>query len=168
MINPNIISKSEKKSKYEEGCLSIPGQFAEITRPEECTVEFLDYNGNKSKLALKDFLSTCIQHEIDHLNGILFIDYLSKLKKNMILKRLSKQSKKIKEESLYKGYAAKINFYGTPEFSLRTLEKIINSEHKVECVYTQSPKKKKKKKNLEAKNKKITCAFICRKILNSG
>ena len=96
LINPNIISKSEKKSKYEEGCLSIPGQFAEITRPEECTVEFLEYNGNKKQISAKGLLSTCIQHEIDHLNGILFIDYLSKLKKNMILKRLSKQSKKSK------------------------------------------------------------------------
>ena len=93
-INPYIISKSEKKSKYEEGCLSIPGQFAEISRPEECIVEFFDYNRNKKKIKAKGLLSTCIQHEIDHLNGILFIDYLSKLKRNLILKRLSKQSKK--------------------------------------------------------------------------
>ena len=92
-INPKIIWKSSENSIYEEGCLSVPNQFAEIHRPEECHVEYLDYNGEPKLIKAKGLLATCIQHEIDHLEGILFIDYLSKLKKSMIIKKLSKQKK---------------------------------------------------------------------------
>ncbi len=91
LINPEITFFSENKSTYEEGCLSLPGQFAEIERPSECHLKYLDYNGKMKQLKAKGLLSTCIQHEIDHLNGILFIDYLSKLKRNMIIKKLTKQ-----------------------------------------------------------------------------
>jgi peptide deformylase len=91
--NPEIIFKSENKSTYEEGCLSIPEQFAEIERSSECHIKYLDYYGKNQTLKAKGLLATCIQHEIDHLNGILFIDYLSKLKKTMIIKKLSKQKK---------------------------------------------------------------------------
>ena len=90
-VNPIITKKSTKMSKYEEGCLSIPNLFAEVERPSECEVEYLDYKGKKKKLKATGLLATCIQHEIDHLKGILFIDYLSKLKRNIILKKLSKQ-----------------------------------------------------------------------------
>ena len=89
-VNPEIIDKSKNNSIYEEGCLSVPGQFAEIERPSSCDVEYLDYNGEKKILKADGLLSTCIQHEMDHLEGILFIDYLSKLKKSMIIKKLSK------------------------------------------------------------------------------
>ena len=92
-VNPRIIVKSKNNSTYEEGCLSVPGQFAEVDRPNECQVSYLDYNGQKKELRAKGLLATCIQHEIDHLEGILFIDYLSKLKKNYIVKKLSKQKK---------------------------------------------------------------------------
>ena len=91
--NPRIIVKSKNNSTYEEGCLSVPGQFAEVDRPNECQVSYLDYNGQKKELRAEGLLATCIQHEIDHLEGILFIDYLSKLKKNYIVKKLSKQKK---------------------------------------------------------------------------
>ena len=94
IIKSKIIYKSKKTSTFEEGCLSLPGHFAEIERPAECHLEYLDYNGKQKNLKLKDLLSTCIQHEIDHLDGILFIDYLSKLKKDMIIKKLIKQKKK--------------------------------------------------------------------------
>ena len=94
-INPEIINKSKLNSTYEEGCLSVPGQFAEIDRPDQCHIEFLDYNGKKQKIEAEGLLATCIQHEIDHLEGILFIDYLSKLKKSMIVKKLSNQKKKL-------------------------------------------------------------------------
>ena len=94
-VNPKIISKSESWITYEEGCLSVPGQFAEIDRPDKCHIEFLDYNGKKQEMRIEGLLATCIQHEIDHLEGILFIDYLSKLKKSMIIKKLSKQKKTI-------------------------------------------------------------------------
>ena len=89
-VNPIIKQKNSVNSIYEEGCLSVPNQFAEIERPNKCEVEYLDFNGNKQLLRADGLLATCIQHEIDHLEGILFIDYLSKLKKSMILKKLSK------------------------------------------------------------------------------
>ena len=94
-INPEIINKSENNTTYEEGCLSVPGQFAEITRPEKCHIKFLDYFGQPKEIKAEGMLATCIQHEMDHLEGILFIDYLSKLKKTMIIKKLSKQKKAI-------------------------------------------------------------------------
>ena len=94
-VNPEIVSSSNNDATYEEGCLSVPGQFAEIDRPDKCHLKFLDYNGNKKELKAEGLLATCIQHEIDHLEGILFIDYLSKLKKTMIIKKLSKQKKSI-------------------------------------------------------------------------
>ena len=89
-VNPVIKNKNLEKAKYEEGCLSVPNQFAEIERPNGCEVEYLDYNGKKKILKADGLLATCIQHEMDHLEGILFIDYLSKLKKSMIIKKLSK------------------------------------------------------------------------------
>ena len=89
-VNPIIKNKNSNHSTYEEGCLSVPNQFAEINRPSTCEVEYLDYNGNKKILKASGLLATCIQHEMDHLEGILFIDYLSKLKKSMIVKKLSK------------------------------------------------------------------------------
>ena len=95
LVNPEIIYKSKNTSVYEEGCLSLPGQFAEIERPAECNIKYIDYNGKEKKLETKGLLATCIQHEIDHLNGILFIDYLSKLKKDMIIKKLVKHKKDV-------------------------------------------------------------------------
>jgi peptide deformylase len=89
-VNPVIKNKNPVSATYEEGCLSVPNQFAEIDRPKECEVEYLDYNGQKKTLNAEGLLATCIQHEMDHLEGILFIDYLSKLKKSMIIKKLSK------------------------------------------------------------------------------
>ena len=89
-VNPVIQNKDKIKSIYEEGCLSVPNQFAEIERPKNCDIEYLDYNGNKQLLKAEGLLATCIQHEMDHLEGVLFIDYLSKLKKSMIIKKLSK------------------------------------------------------------------------------
>ena len=89
-VNPIIKNKNSNYSTYEEGCLSVPNQFAEIDRPKQCDVEYLDYNGKKKLLKADGLLATCIQHEMDHLEGILFIDYLSKLKRSMIVKKLSK------------------------------------------------------------------------------
>ena len=94
-VNPEIITNSNNNTSYEEGCLSVPGQFAEINRPDKCRVKYLDYKGVEKTIDAKGLLATCIQHEIDHLEGILFIDYLSKLKKSMIVKKLSKQKKSL-------------------------------------------------------------------------
>ena len=92
-VNPEIVWKGTDKLIYEEGCLSVPDQFAEIERSKSCDVKFLDYSGEPQFLKTEGLLATCIQHEIDHLEGILFIDYLSKLKKSMIIKKLSKHKK---------------------------------------------------------------------------
>ncbi|HIF03172.1 MAG TPA: peptide deformylase [Nitrospinaceae bacterium] len=89
-VNPIIKNRNLNLSKYLEGCLSLPDQFGEVDRPSTCEVEYVDYNGNKKILKANGLLSTCIQHEMDHLEGILFIDHLSKLKKSMIIKKLSK------------------------------------------------------------------------------
>jgi peptide deformylase len=94
-VNPEIIEKSNTNSTYEEGCLSVPGQFAEIDRPEKCHLKYLDYYGTQKEIRAEGMLATCIQHEMDHLEGILFIDYLSKLKRSMITKKLSKQKKEL-------------------------------------------------------------------------
>ena len=90
-VNPIIKNKDKEKTTYEEGCLSVPNYFAEVDRPKYCEVEYLDYNGKNKILEADGLLATCIQHEMDHLEGILFIDYLSKLKKTIIVKKLSKR-----------------------------------------------------------------------------
>ena len=90
-VNPVVKNKNKDLATYEEGCLSVPGQFAEIDRPSECHLEYLDYYGEKQILHATGLLATCIQHEIDHCDGKLFIDYLSKLKKSILIKKLSKQ-----------------------------------------------------------------------------
>ncbi len=93
MANPEIIYESEEMSAMEEGCLSIPQQHAEVERPAIVRVKYLDYNGKQAELEAEGLLSHCVQHEIDHLNGVLFIDYLSSLKRNMILKKVKKLQK---------------------------------------------------------------------------
>ena len=92
-VNPKIVWKSDILETKQEGCLSIPGHFGNIKRPEACHVKYLDYSGNEKTLKADGLLATCIQHEIDHCNGILFIDYLSKLKKAFIVKKLTKAQK---------------------------------------------------------------------------
>ena len=94
-VNPEITWKSNTNATYEEGCLSIPNQFAKIERPDKCKVKYLDFDGVEKEINAEGLLATCIQHEIDHLNGVLFIDYLSKLKKNIIIKKLSKNKKEL-------------------------------------------------------------------------
>ena len=99
-VNPEIISTVETLSTYEEGCLSVPDQYAEIDRPEKCKVKYLDYDGNEQIMSAEGMLATCIQHEMDHLEGILFIDHLSNLKKNMIVKKLIKSKKSSSKERI--------------------------------------------------------------------
>ena len=92
-VNPIIKNKDSENSTYEEGCLSVPNYFAEIDRSKKCEVEYLDYNGQKQIIKTEGLLSTCIQHEIDHLDGVTILSYISKLKRSMIVKKLSKQKK---------------------------------------------------------------------------
>ncbi len=93
MVNPEIIARSKEDNIYEEGCLSFPGQYAEVTRPERVTIQYLDYHGNAQTLECDGLLATCVQHEIDHLDGITFVDHLSRMKREMVLRRLKKQQK---------------------------------------------------------------------------
>ena len=93
MANPELIWVSEKKETDEEGCLSIPGIMGDVTRSSSCKVKYLDRNGESKKLLAKGLLERCVQHEIDHVNGILFIDHMSKTKKDIILRKIKKQQK---------------------------------------------------------------------------
>jgi peptide deformylase len=92
-LNPEIVWSSEALSTHEEGCLSIPEEFAEVERPAEIRVRFLDRDGAEGEMTADGLLATCLQHEIDHLNGVLFIDHLSRLKRGLIVKRAKKQAK---------------------------------------------------------------------------
>ena len=92
-VNPEILDPSEDMAVYEEGCLSVPEFFDEIERPATCRIKFLDYDGNEQILDADGLLATCIQHEMDHLEGVLFIDHLSRLKRERVLKKLKKEQR---------------------------------------------------------------------------
>ena len=94
LINPEIIWSSDEKSVYQEGCLSIPEFFEDVERPAQVRVRHLDREGNSQEFDADGVLATCVQHEIDHLNGILFIDYLSRLKRDRVMKKFAKQAKR--------------------------------------------------------------------------
>jgi peptide deformylase len=93
-INPEIVWSSDETSAYEEGCLSIPEYYEEVARPAAIKVKYLDLDGKEHELAADGLLATCIQHEIDHINGILFIDHISKLKRAMVMKKFAKAARK--------------------------------------------------------------------------
>jgi len=97
-INPEIIWSSDEPNVYEEGCLSLPGQYAEVERPKIIRVKYLDYDGKPQELEADGLLATCVQHEIDHLDGILFVDHLSSLKRDMVLRKLKKWVKENPDE----------------------------------------------------------------------
>lgn len=97
-INPEIVSVSESKKTHQEGCLSIPESYADIERPEFCTVRALDREGNEFELACDGLLAVCVQHEIDHLDGKLFIDYLSPIKRNQVREKMKKYEKRLARE----------------------------------------------------------------------
>jgi peptide deformylase len=94
-INPEVTWASEEKSKYEEGCLSIPEYYEEVERPAKVKVKYLDLDGEAHETEVKGLLATCLQHEIDHINGVLFIDHLSRLKRSLIIKKFAKAAKKV-------------------------------------------------------------------------
>lgn len=92
-INPEIVSSSDERSVYEEGCLSIPDYYAEVERPAKVTAKYLDREGKEQSVEADGLLATCLQHEIDHLNGVLFIDHISRLKREMVIKKFTKSAK---------------------------------------------------------------------------
>ncbi len=93
LINPEVIAASEETATAEEGCLSLPEQYAEVTRPARVKVRYQDEHGTKKEIEGEGLMAACLQHEIDHLNGVLFVDYLSALKRNMVLRKLAKDQK---------------------------------------------------------------------------
>ena len=92
-VNPQILTSSDERSVYEEGCLSIPDYYAEVERPAAIKVEYVDLDGRQQTVEADGLLATCLQHEIDHLNGLLFIDYISKLKREMVIRKFTKAAK---------------------------------------------------------------------------
>jgi peptide deformylase len=92
-INPEILAFSDERSAYEEGCLSIPDYYAEVERPARITLKHVDLDGKEQTIEAEGLLATCLQHEIDHLNGVLFIDHISRLKREMVIKRFTKAAK---------------------------------------------------------------------------
>ncbi|EJL49191.1 peptide deformylase [Rhizobium sp. CF122] len=95
-VNPEILASSDERSVYEEGCLSIPDYYAEVERPAAVTVKYLDRDGKEQTVQADGLLATCLQHEIDHLNGVLFIDHISRLKRDMVIKKFTKAAKSAK------------------------------------------------------------------------
>ncbi len=100
LVNPEIVWQSDEQHIYNEGCLSLPEQYAEVERPAEVKVRYLDRDGKRQEIHGKGLLATCLQHEIDHLNGVLFVDHLSALKRNMIVRKLAKQLKQQSESAI--------------------------------------------------------------------
>lgn len=93
MINPEIVESSAEKRSYNEGCLSFPGQYSEVERPDNVSIRYMDENGKTQTLHAEGLLATCLQHEIDHMDGITFVDHISRLKRDMIMKKLKKAAK---------------------------------------------------------------------------
>jgi peptide deformylase len=98
LINPEVVATSDELATREEGCLSLPGQYADVTRPARVKVRYLDETGAKHEMEAEGLLAACVQHEIDHLDGILFVDHLSALKRNMIMRRLAKEQRLKQDE----------------------------------------------------------------------
>lgn len=100
LINPEVVAQSDELATREEGCLSLPGQYADVTRPARVTVRYTDADGAKRQVEAEGLLAACLQHEIDHLDGVLFVDHLSALKRNMILRRLAKEQRQKRTEAM--------------------------------------------------------------------
>ena len=158
-INPEIIWSSEEISAYEEGCLSIPEYYEEVARPASVKVKYLDLDGKEQELEADGLLATCIQHEIDHLNGVLFIDHISKLKRAMVMKKFTKAARKASARRWPRtksrriisgerrrrafdciGACLRLIFMGTPDFAVPSLVALHAAGHEIVAVYTREAK----------------------------
>ena len=99
LVNPEIVATSEELATREEGCLSLPGQYADVTRPARVKIRYLDQQGTRQEIEAEGLLAACLQHEIDHLDGVLFVDHLSSLKRNMIMRRLAKEMRQKRDDA---------------------------------------------------------------------
>ncbi len=100
MVNPEIVWASDETFEYEEGCLSLPDHYAEVVRPKTVRVRYLDHAGTQQEIEAEGLLAVCLQHEIDHLDGTLFVDHISKLKRNVILRKLQKTKKQLRIQDM--------------------------------------------------------------------
>ena len=98
-VNPEIVWTAAEKRNYQEGCLSVPGFYDDVERPAQCKISFIDYDGAAQEIDCDGLLATCIQHEMDHLNGIVFLDHLSRLKRQMVLKKLQKAERELADQA---------------------------------------------------------------------
>ena len=98
LINPEIVALADELATREEGCLSLPGQYADVTRPARCKVRYLNLAGTRREIEAEGLLNACLQHEIDHLEGVLYVDHLSALKRNIIMRRLAKEQRQNRED----------------------------------------------------------------------
>ena len=153
MVNPEILDLSDEMRVHEEGCLSIPEVTAEVERPAEVRVAFLDREGKPQEAELEGIWATIVQHEIDHLNGVLFIDYLSRLKRDMIVKKFTKAEARrgpvgpiwtdcasLRLPSRIRRGPMRIIFMGTPDFAVPALQALLEAGHDIVAVYTQPPR----------------------------
>ncbi len=101
IVNPEIVARSDETSVYEEGCLSIPDYYAEVERPASVTIAYQDAHGHRHELVAEGLLATCLQHEIDHLNGVLFIDHISRLKREMVIRKFRKMARERAEKPAF-------------------------------------------------------------------
>eukprot|EP00487_Bulimina_marginata_P008346 TRINITY_DN30717_c0_g1_i1.p1 TRINITY_DN30717_c0_g1~~TRINITY_DN30717_c0_g1_i1.p1 ORF type:complete len:192 (-),score=43.96 TRINITY_DN30717_c0_g1_i1:27-536(-) len=149
LINPEIIAKSDETVINEEGSLSVPGIYAKVDRHTSCTVKALDRHGKEFTLDGEELLSICIQHELDHLNGVLFVDYLSPLKRQRIKTKIEKKQDWLRimlNLCRITPQKSKCYFAGTPDFAAKHLAALINSEHNVIAVYCPPDKPAGKRK----------------------
>jgi peptide deformylase len=98
LINPEIVALADELATREEGCLSLPGQYADVTRPARCKVRYLDLTGTRQEIEADGLLNACLQHEIDHLEGVLFVDHLSALRRNIVMRRLAKEQRQKRDD----------------------------------------------------------------------
>ena len=132
LVNPEIVGISEEIATREEGCLSLPGQYADVSRPARVKVRYRDLEGAAREIEAEGLLAACLQHEIDHLDGVLFVDHLSALKRNMILRRLAKELRQ-------KSRSVRLAFMGSPAFALPAL-RALHEAHEIVAVYCQPPR----------------------------
>ncbi len=140
------LARPSDKNIHEEGCLSIPEYYEEVERPAEVKVRYLDLDGKQHEIEADGLLATCIQHEIDHLNGVLFIDHISKLKRDRVIKKFTKAAKLGKptrskaRRSKHRDMPLRLIFMGTPDFAVPTLLELAGQGHDIAAVYTRAAK----------------------------
>ncbi len=141
LINPEVIAASEDLATREEGCLSLPGQYADVTRPARVTVRYQDAEGARRDISAEGLLSACLQHEIDHLDGVLFTDHISALKRNMILRRLAKEQRQKRERDggAVTGRCASPS-WAARDFAVPALLALHAAGHEIAAVYCQPPR----------------------------